>query len=240
MAFPIDEASLRALEVKCARRDSEASRRAVKQLSEQTLARKGCFLHNAVVLHLPELVRCALEAGVSPDTRLEDSPVLVTAASSLDGGGSALIVRMLLAAGADHSLTDSVGYTALTMAAQDGWLECVQILLAAGADANIGELLGNTPLIKSISRKRVECLRALLPVSDLGIINRQGRNALHAAVCTANWEAFQLLLPLVADVDCRTALGVSVNGEAVPPSCNESSLHLACQCGQQEMAEVLL
>ena len=63
------------------------------------------------------------------------------------------------------------------------------------------DFLGHTPLMKAISNKHAPCVEALLPVSDLSMKNKLGRNALHASTSSGNNECFELLLPMVSDVD---------------------------------------
>ena len=238
MPLPVDEAGFRALEPKCANFHSSDSKRTVAQLSEQPAARKEVFLILTVLWGLPNLVRCALEAKISADTCSTcglKSPVLVRAAFD----GHVRIVKLLLDAGADHSLTDSKGYTALNLAAQEGRLECVQLLLSAGADANKANDTGFHPLLTSIMFAHTDCVRALLPVSNLLHTNVQGLTAFHFCVRTANEASFELLLPLMSDVDVLTVEGVDEFGQALTTfGC--SALHHACQKGQQQMAKALL
>ena len=230
---------MRALESKCAIFSSSDSKRTVAQLSTLSTAQKEGFLCNSTVLDLGNLVRCALEAKISADTRNPrglKSPVLVIAAFR----GHTLIVKQLLEAGADHSLTDSQGFSALDLAAQQGNVECVQLLLAAGADANKRNRVGETPIVKAIVNRRTECVWALLPVSDLLSTNVEGKNAFHACVMTANEASFEMLLPLVSDVDVRTLPGVEMSTGQALEFFNQSALHHACQFGQQQMAKALL
>ena len=228
---------MRSLEPKCA--SSSDSKRTVAQLARQSEGYKEAFLGNAVALGLFNLVRCALEAKISANTCSDSgdkNPVLVEAA----GCGYFRIVKQLLDAGADHSLTDRDGFSALNAAAQEGHLECIQLLLAAGADANKQEsAAGLTPLLTAIARKHTDCVRALLPVSDLLRTSRQGTNVFHFCVNTANAECFDVLLPLVSDVDVRTLQGVDGHGQATT-FFGQSALMLACQKGQQQMAKALL
>ena len=86
------------------------SKRAVEKLSKQSDEYKEDFLLSAVSLGLPNLVRCALEAGVLASSRsrcVVARPALVQAAFD----GHTRIVKQLLEAGADHSLPDSHGST---------------------------------------------------------------------------------------------------------------------------------
>ena len=216
---------MRALDVKCAS-TSAASKNTVAQLCEQPLARKVGYLCSAVLLCLPNIVRCALEAKISANTRSPDAlkqPVLVTAAFK----GSAPILKLLLDAGADHGLTDSNGFTALLLAAQEGQLECAQLLLAARADAKKSGPLGLSPLMASIIRRWSECARALLPASNVLATNNQGHSALHVCALNGNEECFELLLPLMSDVDIdvRTTPGVDEYGRFQSSTCQRYTSH---------------
>jgi ankyrin repeat protein len=233
-----DEAAMRALDRKCAAPDSVVSKRTVRQLSVASLEYKRVFLHNNTLDGLGNLVRCALEAGVSPDTTSGEEtgcmPVLVIAAEY----GATHALKALLAGGANKELADKNGCTALACAAQEGHLPCVQLLLDAGANANTQGRLGQTPLMNAVATKQVECVRTLLPASDLAVTDRTGRNAFHAAIMTASEACFELLLPL-CDVDVRTVPGVEPSGEAMP-TFNKTALHIACEKGLLPMCKALL
>ena len=85
----------------------------------------------------------------------------------------------------------------------------------------------------------VDCVRALLPVSDLLHTTKEGYTAFHISVRTASEECFELLLPLMEDVNVRTVPGVSEHGAATELF-NETALHFACEKGQMAMARALL
>jgi ankyrin repeat protein len=234
-----DEVVLRALDRKCAAPDSVVSKRTVRQLAAQPVDYQKVFLAIGAFWGQGNLVRCALEAGVSPDTTTDaetgSTPVLVAAAQQ----GATPALKALLAGGANKELADRSGNTALALAAREGHLSCVQLLLDAGANANSQDPLGNTPLMYAVMDKHVECARALLPASDLAVTNKMGSTALHTAVITASEGCFELLLPLY-DVDVRTVPGVDTRtGEAVPDF-NMTALHIACQTGHLPMNKALL
>ena len=228
---------MREMDEECASPHSPASKRFVVQLSGVTLETKKTILYGAAERGLSNIVRCALEAKVSPDTRGStlDRPVLVQAAYI----GDTHILKLLLDAGADHGLTDKNGCSALLFASTKGHVECIKLLLAAGADANQDdEKFGNTPLMVAIVEKQTECARILLPTSDLLVTNRDGQTALHICALTANYECFELLLPLMSDVDVLTP---EVDGEDQEKvSFNRTALLCACMKGQQPMAKALL
>ena len=237
---PDDEAALRALDAKCAKPDSVISKRTVAQIAAASAPHKRWLLHNSAVMGLGHLVRCALEAKMSPDTLTGDvssghdtRPILCVATQP----GALPALKALLAGGANVELADERGITALALAAGLGALPAVRLLLDAGANANTQDSLGTTPLMLAILGNRVECARALLPFSDLSIANRYGYTAFHVAVLNGNEACFELLLP-VMDVDVRTQPGVDVNG--MPFDKNSTALHIACETGQLTMCKALL
>lgn len=87
---------------------------------------------------LPSL-RTELRKNVPVDARLHDNLTPLHAAALFNQDGA---VEVLLAAGADVSLTDCEGNTALHMAAFLGHTEVVRTLLAASADPSIRNNLG--------------------------------------------------------------------------------------------------
>ena len=103
-----DEAALRALNRKCADPKSLHAKRFLGQLSAQSLAYKTFILNSSCVWGLGNLVRCALEAQVSPETRTLDVPVLVLAAHH----GATPALKALLVGGANKEQTDNRGFTA--------------------------------------------------------------------------------------------------------------------------------
>ena len=238
MSLPSSEAGYRALELRCASPRSTHSKRTVEQIALALAVDKDAFLYKAVCWGLSNLVRCGLDGGALANSRSLNAlarPVLVEAA----GCGHTRILGQLLEAGADHSLTDKRHFFAPHAAAEKGHVACIQLLLEAGADASKSENLGITPLMMALCLKHTECVCALLPFSDLSHTSRQGVNAFHFCVNSANEDCFELLLPLVSNVDVRTVPGFSPDGQATP-AFNESPLHLACQKGQHLMAKTLL
>ena len=228
---------MRALDAKCQSPSSHDSARTVVQLGKLPLAYRKKYLCNATIWDMANIVRCVLQE-VSADVRFGgecNETALCVAAQC----GSERVLRVLLAGGANHALADSQRESALGKAASHGHLSCLRLLLDAGADPSASDFLGTTPLMASVMEKHVECARALLPVSDLNQTAHIGRTAFHLSVHTASEECFELLLPLMEDVDVRTVQGTDENGKA-NVLFHETSLHIACAKGQMAMARALL
>ena len=234
MALPASDnvAGLRVVDARCGTSPAAFDRTAA-QLSKMRPWRKEDYLYTSVVQNLGALARCALRAGVCPDARGGEAehhaPMIVGAAIT----GSDLSLAALLQGGANPSLPDATGATALHEAAKGGFVACVRLLLAAGASAHAVDFLGFTPLMMAVARRRTECVRVLVPVSDLRIFSRQGFQALHICAISGDVECLALLLPHTRDVDARTVVGI-----ATPVSL--SALHLACSRGHWHVAKALL
>jgi len=164
----------------------------------------------------------------------------MTAAHHAAGFGRIACLRLLVDAGALLELkTNSGGCTPLLLAAQEGHAECCSLLLAVGSDANARNDFGQTPLMKAMGCTQAQCVRVLLPASDLSSANLQGYNAFHDCIGSGNLECFELLLPLIRDVDVRTVAGMDADGSPEPVF-NGTGLHLACSFGQERIVRALL
>ena len=227
---------MRTLDAKCVSLQSAASKHTVAQLSGQTPEYTTAFFLACTYWDLRHLVRCALQAEISADTETDGTPMLAVAAQR----GSSRALKALIQGGANLELMTSGGSNALLWAARQGQDACVQLLLDAGADANARDCFGNTPLMTSVAYHRRECAQALIPVSDLLLTSNQGNTAIHTAVHTASAECFEMLLPLMPDVDVRTVPGVNDRTGKATPVFNQTSLHVACEKGMQSMCKALV
>ena len=219
---------------------------------------------NYAVSDLPHLVRCAVEAvrssvprssrhaslrstdsrrgqrqGISADTRWgeQDRPVLCIAAHK----GSVRALTALLVGHANHALADKQGRTAAHDAALYGQTACLRQLIDAGAEKD-ALMTGNfTPLHLAAQGGHPECCSLLLERgSDANArTTEQGRNAFHLSICWGNLECFELMLPLITDVDVRAQAGVNADGSPIIVF-NNSPLHIACSFGQERMVKALL
>lgn len=98
----------------------------------------GSVLGVALRAPSPLYVQALLDAGVSPDTVLGSSPILLDAASD----GSAATLALLLERGASIDRKDSLGNTALMDALQSMQLDHVMFLLDRGASPHFVNING--------------------------------------------------------------------------------------------------
>jgi ankyrin repeat protein len=107
-------------------------------------------LHGAATKGDVAGVRAALDRGVAVDVPYGEGTALIAAAMR----GSAPVVRLLLARGANPNATDDAGMTALMACAlyglqtpePDGGLTVMRLLLESGTDPNLRDERGETPL----------------------------------------------------------------------------------------------
>jgi ankyrin repeat protein len=193
-------------------------------------------LHLAVQEGHAECLRILLAAGADKEAKNERGFTPLHLASQ---EGRAEAVEVLLSAGCAVDARNNQQVTPLHSAAQDGHLPVVQQLLARGANPNAADVIGNTPLMNAIMLKHALCVAELVPVSDLSITNAAGGKAFHECAAAGDSECFELLLPLMSDVDVRTVPCVQPNGEP-EPIFNQTPLLFACSYGHQAIAKALL
>ena len=150
------------------------------------------------------------------------------------------VVKLLLSAGASpRTRSNECGNEPLHQAARGGDSAIIHLLLKAGADANAPGVHNDTALVVAIAQKRYLAVCELLPVTDLGVVNREGRKALHMCVSHGTVEVLDLLLPYVTDLDVGSVDGILPNGspQAV---LNYTALQIGCAFGQHAMVKKLV
>jgi len=156
--------------------------------------------------NLPHLLRCALTAGVSPDTRWgEDNvPVLCTAAEA----GSERALEALLVGRTNVTLADSKGWTAAHWAAYKGNARCLRLLLDAGAPKDAKEEEEWTPLHLAAQEGEAECCSLLLAAGCcLDARTDQLATPLHSAALNGHLAVIRLLLDAGANPNAVDCLG---------------------------------
>jgi len=156
----MSDAEQRALDTRCRLPASPASRTAVVKLRAMLPASQAQCIASYAQSDLPNLVRCALTAGISADVRWGeyDEPVLCIAAQE----GSERALKALLDGGANVNLADKSGNTAAHPAAGLGHAPCLRLLLDAGANLEAKNADGYTPLHHAAREGHAECCSLLL------------------------------------------------------------------------------
>lgn len=106
------EAECLALDAQCGDLASPVSRRTIRELRAMPVEDQIEFTANCIIFDCDHLVRCALAAGVSADSRGQGMPLLCVAAEY----GSFRPLQTLLAGGADPNALDFMGSTAVMIA----------------------------------------------------------------------------------------------------------------------------
>jgi len=149
------EAEDRAWESQCRLPTTVRSLSAVRKLRAMPPDAQTYCIAKYAQHNLPHLLRCALTAGVSPDTRWgeKDTPVLCIAAEF----GSERALEALLVGRANVALANSEGWTATNWAAYTGHAPCLRRLLDAGAPKAAKNEKGWMPLHFAAQGGHAEC-----------------------------------------------------------------------------------
>lgn len=131
------------------------------------------------------------------------------------------VIGILLAVGADPSLSADDGRTVLHGAASQGLTKLAGLFLAHGADINAQTAKGFTPLHDAVLGNHLEAATFLLDHgADINSADRVGDTPLHTAVWGNHLEMATLLLDQGADVNNADQVGdtplhvAAVNGYA--------------------------
>jgi ankyrin repeat protein len=114
--------------------------------------------------------------------------------AAIDGNVDA--ARVLLTHGADPTLQDARGYTALHFAAQEYHARVAVALLDAGAPVDAEDSHGNSPLARAVfsSRGRAELIRLLLERgANKNLKNHHGVSPLELAERIDNYDLLPFL-----------------------------------------------
>jgi ankyrin repeat protein len=144
--------------------------------------------------------------------------------------GHAEVAKYLLEAGADATLADEVGNTALYQAVGRGNGEFVRLLLSRSkADLNVRGQGGMTPLLLALSQGHAEVVKYLLEAgADSTLADEAGNAALHQAAGDGHGEIVRLLLS-------HSKAGLNVRGQD-----GRTPLLLALCQGHAEAVKYLL
>jgi ankyrin repeat protein len=132
------------------------------------LTGRGALHHAVRMREGPEIVRMLVRAGAPVDSRVEDmsdcTPLMLAAEYYIeerDRRTITLVIRALVALGADVDAVDNGGRNALAIAAAQNQVDLIQLLLELGADPKRKLGNGRTPLDFAIDAKAQDAVRAL-------------------------------------------------------------------------------
>jgi len=144
------------------------------------------------------------------------------------------VVAALVSAGAELEARDSAGRTPLYLAAMRGSLGALTSLLSRGASAGARNSDKLTPLMGAVINHHPLCVRALHARTDLSATEKRGVTALHMCCSTGSQECFDVLLPLLEDVDIRSVRGseplVSIDCTPLPAAATTASTRWSRRC----------
>jgi ankyrin repeat protein len=162
------------------------------------LAARGLRDMGAVSAELARL-GISLGDGFNPDTNMD----LTVAAQQKQ----AAVVKFLLNSGADVSIRDSTGRTALHAAASSGCLECMGLILAATDDklVDIADHQAQTPLHLAAAAGHTTAVQYLLHRgASAKTVDREARNALYMAAMNGHADVVQQLIDAGTDITTVT------------------------------------
>ena len=185
-------------------------------------------LHDAVVGNCSkEVLQVIIDQGVDVnETNMENVTALMIACENND----LYAIHVLLNAGADPNIIDSMGDTCLHAAVHAGCQkEVVPAIIDHGADLNITDQHKQTALVLACCLGNLDILNIILHYkADPNIADIDGDTLLHIAVQkNINKEILQLIIDYGADVN-------AVNNDS------ETALLLACSAKQRESVSMLL
>lgn len=158
------------------------------------------FGHNTTILQM------LIKAGADLDPRRIPRGLTPLYYVAMLGRESA--ARVLLEAGADHSIKTEQGETILERAALKGHANIVRLLLEFGVDITVRNEHGYTAVLVAALAGKDECIKVLHKASaDISVLDNWGRNALHIAARYGKESTVRLLLKLGLDISARDDRG---------------------------------
>jgi ankyrin repeat protein len=159
-------------------------------------------------------------ANVNAVSKRGRTPLMLAAASD----GSAPIVRILMARGANAKAVDAMKGTSLHQAARGGDVETIRLMLDAGLGANDANFAGFTPLMEAAVTGSLEAVKLLIARgANVNAVSGDGsfQKVKAGTIALGNWTALLVaatsgsqemvvtLLDAGADVNARDVRGMT-------------------------------
>ena len=142
--------------------------------------------------------------------------------------GHEIVVKLLLDKDANVNAEDSVGRTALYLAALNAHIEIAQLLLDKGANVNTADSEGQTALHQAAFNGHTEIVQLLVSkCASINTADATGWTALNLAALNGHTRIVQLLLDKDANIDIANSEG-------------GTALHWAARNGHTEIVQLLL
>ena len=194
-----------------ANKDSQALEDLLKSYSKEALIEglKGLNLGpiavNAVEHHQLQVIELLLDAGVSIETKDNDSTLLDIAASMNDPN----LVNMLVARGAYIEATNSQGITPILTAANQGHIEVIKVLLEGGANLKALKCVGGALAVSAATMNHLEGLAMLF--DHLGVstetMDVDHNTLLHIAARNGYTDMVKMLIDRKVNIEAMDKLG---------------------------------
>ncbi len=166
----------------------------------------------------------AADADVNAVTKSEENSPLLLAVTS----NHTSVVEMLISAGADVNAKTMKDFTALHLAAQEGFSLIVEMLIAAGADVNAVSNSNTPPLLVAVFGNQTPVVEMLISAgADVNAKQETNLTVLHLAAKRSEAAIVELLIAAGAHVNAKTESG-------------RTPLHWAAEFGNASVVEILI
>jgi ankyrin repeat protein len=179
----------------------------------------GTPVHGTVLEGSFEAFKAFLEGGVNPDIRVDQgpTPMMYAMTTLMTSKNRNDFVALLLEHGADPTLLDDFGNTALHLAARRGRVDATSMLIEHGAPIDLPNNADNTALhfaaLEGIQESLIELIEH---GADPTLQDDSGNTSLHHAARGGRADAISILLEHGAPID-------------LPNNAGNTALHLAVQ-----------
>ena len=160
----------------------------------------------ACITDQPDLVKLLIAARADLNVKLNNEAVGgFTPAMMMAFNNNTRILKLLIDGGANLSMVSDGGLaTALSIAAQAGWIETVKMLIAAKVNINQAADIGGTALVRASESGKLDVVVFLMANgADPTVTNKAGWNAVMAAAWKGHGDILQYLIDKKVPLDAK-------------------------------------